>query len=424
MWDTITFIGPRLAIASMIRMRRRRPSSVQWSLIWPGSSRGRSSVRMSSQASASRIAAPTMYSWCFSLSTQLDSSRKDFRSPAPGVVVTAPRYWELPTSTALSEQLLHTFGCASTTSPVGPVKTMTWGTTREAHVSNFGFIRAQWPELFDLCQRAESYALSDPTAAALTARIAVEKIVSYLFVDVFGLPEGYRSDLSARMNDSSFKNRTGRINNQLNLIRRRGNDAAHGNRRLTPREGVAALRDLFDVTVWTVKHCSTFPEAAPLGAAVDVAIAKRRAPLGPAELKQLADRFARQQEDAQRTIAERDAMLAEQEAELERLREQIAAAQAADTAADPHDYREDEARIELIDHLLHDAGWALDSPEDREYPVDELPIIPGTNSAGTGRVDYVLWGRDGLPLGVVEAKRTSVDPSVGGPQAKLYADAL
>src|SRR5699024_533836 len=121
MWDTITFIGPRLAIASMIRMRRRRPSSVQCSLIWPGSSRGRSSVRMSSQASASRIAAPTMYSWCFSLSTQLDSSRKDFRSPAPGVVVTAPRYWELPTSTALSEQLLHTFGCASTTSPVGPV---------------------------------------------------------------------------------------------------------------------------------------------------------------------------------------------------------------------------------------------------------------------------------------------------------------
>ena len=291
-------------------------------------------------------------------------------------------------------------------------------------MSNFGFIRAQWPELFDVCQRAESYALSDPTAAAFTARIAVEKIVDYLFVDVFGLPEGYRSDLSARMNDSSFKNRTARINNQLNLIRRRGNDAAHGNRRLTPQEGVATLRDLFDVIVWTVKHCSTFPEAAPLGAAFDVAIAKKRAPLGPAELKQLAERFAQQQENARRTIAERDARLAEQAAELERLRDQIAAAQAADTAADSHDYREDEARIELIDHLLHDAGWRLDSADDREYPVDGLPIIPGANSAGTGRVDYVLWGEDGLPLGLVEAKRTSVDPSVGGPQAKLYADAL
>src|SRR5699024_10757335 len=102
----------------------------------------------------------------------------------------------------------------------------------------------------------------------------------------------------------------------------------------------------------------------------DVAIAKKRAPLGPAELKQLAERFAQQQENARRTIAERDARLAEQAAELERLRDQIAAAQAADTAADSHDYREDEARIELIDHLLHDAGWRLDSADDREYPVD------------------------------------------------------
>ena len=291
-------------------------------------------------------------------------------------------------------------------------------------MSNFGFMRAKWPELYDVSQRAESYALSDPTAAAMTARIAVEKIVDYLFAEVFGLPEGYRSDLNARMNDPAFKNRTARINNQLNLIRRRGNDAAHGNRRLTPQEGIATLRDLFDVVVWTVKHCSTFPETAPLGTAFDVTIAKRRAPLGPAELKQLAERFAQQQEDARRTIAQRDEKLAQQETELADLRKQIAAAQAADVTADTHDYREDETRTALIDELLHDAGWALDSPEDREYPVGGLPILPGTNETGTGRVDYVLWGEDGLPLGIVEAKRTLVDPSVGGPQAKLYADAL
>src|SRR5699024_12594718 len=102
-------------------------------------------------------------------------------------------------------------------------------------------------------------------------------------------------------------------NNPRSLIRPRGNDAAHGNRRLTPREGIATLRDLFDVIVWTVKHCSTFPEAAPLGAAFDAAIARKRAPLRPAELKQLAERFARQQEDAQRTLAERDAGLGGQE---------------------------------------------------------------------------------------------------------------
>ncbi|OPZ87792.1 MAG: hypothetical protein BWY76_00288 [bacterium ADurb.Bin429] len=46
------------------------------------------------------------------------------------------------------------------------------------------------------------------------------------------------------------------------------------------------------------------------------------------------------------------------------------------------------------------------------------------NPTGLGYVDYVLWGDDGLPLAVVEAKRTTRDPSVGQRQAELYADCL
>ena len=46
------------------------------------------------------------------------------------------------------------------------------------------------------------------------------------------------------------------------------------------------------------------------------------------------------------------------------------------------------------------------------------------NSTGTGYVDYVLWGKDNLPLAVVEAKKASVDTMVGSQQAKLYADCL
>ncbi len=41
-----------------------------------------------------------------------------------------------------------------------------------------------------------------------------------------------------------------------------------------------------------------------------------------------------------------------------------------------------------------------------------------------GFVDYVLWGDDGMPLALVEAKRTKRDPRVGQQQAKLYADCL
>lgn len=36
----------------------------------------------------------------------------------------------------------------------------------------------------------------------------------------------------------------------------------------------------------------------------------------------------------------------------------------------------------------------------------------------------MLWGDDGKPLGLVEAKRTRRDPRVGQQQAKLYADCL
>ena len=45
-------------------------------------------------------------------------------------------------------------------------------------------------------------------------------------------------------------------------------------------------------------------------------------------------------------------------------------------------------------------------------------------SSGKGKADYVLWGDNGKPLGVIEGKKTAVDPEVGRTQAKCYADGL
>ena len=47
-----------------------------------------------------------------------------------------------------------------------------------------------------------------------------------------------------------------------------------------------------------------------------------------------------------------------------------------------------------------------------------------TNPSGIGYVDYVLWGDDGLPLAVVEAKKSMADARKGKRQAELYADCL
>ena len=101
------------------------------------------------------------------------------------------------------------------------------------------------------------------------------------------------------------------------------------------------------------------------------------------------------------------------------LREQIKQAQAANQKVDDRDYSEAETRDRFIDVLLAEAGWTLSDERDREFKVTGMP----TND-GIGYVDYVLWGADGLPLAIVEAKRTTKSPQLGQQQAKLYADCL
>ncbi len=106
--------------------------------------------------------------------------------------------------------------------------------------------------------------------------------------------------------------------------------------------------------------------------------------------------------------------------ELKRLRAEVAKAKKAAAAQpDTHDYSEAETRDYFIDLLLKEAGWPLDQPRDREYGVTGM-----LNEKGTGAVDYVLWGDDGKPLGLVEAKRSRRDARAGQQQAKLYADCL
>ena len=73
----------------------------------------------------------------------------------------------------------------------------------------------------------------------------------------------------------------------------------------------------------------------------------------------------------------------------------------------------------FIDLELENAGWILNKDWIEEEEVSGMP-----NSAETGYVDYVLYGDDGKPLALIEAKRTSVDPRHGKDQAKLYADCL
>ena len=87
---------------------------------------------------------------------------------------------------------------------------------------------------------------------------------------------------------------------------------------------------------------------------------------------------------------------------------------------------EKETRIAVIDSQLCIAGWDVQDPT---KVVQEFDILtnqsegvaePHQEYGGHQYSDYVLLGKDGKPLAVVEAKRTSKDAALGREQAKQY----
>lgn len=92
---------------------------------------------------------------------------------------------------------------------------------------------------------------------------------------------------------------------------------------------------------------------------------------------------------------------------------------------------EKETRLQLIDPALRRAGWTVLNEKhiiEKNKACIETPVVgmPKTmeNPTGNGFVDYVLFGDDGKPLAVVEAKKSIVNEEQGRVQACLYADAL
>ena len=80
-----------------------------------------------------------------------------------------------------------------------------------------------------------------------------------------------------------------------------------------------------------------------------------------------------------------------------------------------------------IDLYLREAGWKVLDKDNLKLPEKagvEIKVQGMPNNQGIGFVDYVLYGSNGKPLAVVEAKKTSVSPIKGKEQALLYAKCL
>ena len=292
--------------------------------------------------------------------------------------------------------------------------------------SNFGFMLADWPELAQHARRAEQFARIDPRASMFYARYTAERLVEWLYKVEPALALPYKDDLNALLNEPAFKNLVGGvIGSKFTIIRKAGNNAVHNPVNPTIMGAELVLKELHHVCYWLArnygKNGSQLPPSLTFDAGLLAPAPKAAAPQqSPAQLQQLeADLKAKDEALAEAAAANEDLA-----AQLQQLQAQIAAAKKQNQAVpDNHDYDEALTRKHLIDLDLNEAGWPLSNPEDREFPVDTMPTASGTLT-GTGFIDYVLWGDDGLPLAVVEAKRTTKDPHVGKQQAKLYADCL
>lgn len=292
-------------------------------------------------------------------------------------------------------------------------------------MSNFAFLQTGWPELLAEAQRAEAACHADPRTACFYARRTLELAVAWLYRAEAGaggaLRMPYKADLSAFLFEPSFKLLVGTaLHAKMDVIRRQGNSAAHSTRPVAGADALAVLRELFQVAFWLARHygrsAAARPEPALQFRAELLPTAQPETPKTPAELQRLATELA-ERDAALAAALQKNAAL---DAELARLRAEVATAKQANEAQpDTHDYTEEQTRDLYIDLLLKEAGWALDQPRDREFEVRGMP-----NQQALGYVDYVLWGDDGLPLAVVEAKRTRRDARAGQQQAKLYADCV
>ncbi|GAB2721419.1 restriction endonuclease subunit R [Hymenobacter frigidus] len=276
-------------------------------------------------------------------------------------------------------------------------------------MSNFSFLPTEWSTLAPTLQQAEQHAYTAPPYAAVLCRKSLEEWVRWMYENDGDLEQPFDTSLNSLLHQPRMRELLApSLFMQVNLIRKLGNDAVHGTLTIKPEQALHVLQLMHGFAAWVVNMYRAERVSVP---AFDVSLVPQEAPAIKYKAKmQEAEAAFRQSQELNRHL----------QAELDRVK---AAKESHAKLPPPADPNEAITRKLYIDLLLSEAGWDPDGPNVAEYKVTGMPTGNGDNN-GAGRVDYVLWGDDGKPLAVVEAKRTSKDPKVGQHQSKLYADCL
>ncbi len=278
--------------------------------------------------------------------------------------------------------------------------------------TNFDYLfeKREYSDFASAAIDAEKSISISPATCAILSRRALELAVRFIYSYDSDLVLPYQDNISSLIHESSFRNIIEpRLFPMLKYTIHLGNVAVHTNKNIKRADAVIALRDLYELCDWIdYSYSVDYSEKTFDESLLPTGDEKR---VRAEELKQLYE-----------SLSSKDKKLEDILKENEELRSKMAEERKTHTETrvfNVDSISEAETRKHYIDIALAEAGWVIDKNCTIEEEVSGMP-----NPSGIGYVDYVLWGKDSMPLAVVEAKKASVDPIVGSQQAKLYADCL
>lgn len=278
-------------------------------------------------------------------------------------------------------------------------------------MSNFDFILKN--EIFKTFAEAsveaeKSIAVANVSCTILCRR-ALELAVKWIYANDRELVLPYQNNLSSLVYDINFKSMINeKVFNGMTYIIKLGNFAVHSNKKVTRKEAVLCLKYLFDF----MDRIAYYYDSNYIETKFDE---------GKLPGESSANLKKEEREELENKLVEKDEKIEKILKENEELREKLTKQRTSKKIAynfKVSDISEFETRKQFIDLDLKIAGW--DNTNIRE----EVEVKGMPNTQEKGYIDYVLYGENGKPLAVVEAKRTSKDAKIGQQQAKLYADCL
>ncbi|MHB1105015.1 MAG: DEAD/DEAH box helicase family protein [Lutibacter sp.] len=297
--------------------------------------------------------------------------------------------------------------------------------------TNFQFLEKEWSSFYDRAVKAEQLVITDPRTSLVYARMALELAVNWMYTNDEELVRPFDTSLNSLITERNFKEQFNhKLYNEIHLIKKSGNLAIH-NRPVSEVDSHTIIENLFYFAKW---FANSYNQTGTEDFGLfdwEVLPKKGQEALSKKELQELKDQLDKGLNDFQvqleKSEEEKEKLLQENELfakRIEALQAQVEANKQQANKQDEvqHPRNEYETRKYFIDVSLREAGWDLAGINDKEFKVSYMP--KSTNTSETGYVDYVLWDDDGLPLALVEAKKTLESVSMGENQAQLYADSL